>query len=209
MHDLAVEEIGDGREPDMRMRAPSCPRRQELGRPHLVEEDERPDHAAASPWQGAPHRSRRYRRARGTIDQLDRVAHAAHRRRRDPWVRKRLLMAGFLLRLRYPARWRRGPARGSIARRSRWRRTVQHWRRASALSTSSGSVPRASPEAPVRIFSTTLGLGLGEQRLQLLRQRPRRAWWMRIDSSSGTSPAKRSRWPTIDSSLGQRLLEGQ
>ncbi len=45
MQDLAVEQIGDRGEPDVRMRAHvDALAGQELGRPHLVEEDERADH---------------------------------------------------------------------------------------------------------------------------------------------------------------------
>ena len=48
MHDLAVEQIGDGRQPDVRMR-PHVDRarnaRREIDRTHVIEEDERPDHA--------------------------------------------------------------------------------------------------------------------------------------------------------------------
>ena len=49
-------EIGDRCEADMRVRADVDPLpRHELGRPHLVEEDERPDHAPAGGRQGAAH----------------------------------------------------------------------------------------------------------------------------------------------------------
>ena len=66
MLELAAIEIGDGGEADMGMRAHvDALSGEELGRPHLVEEDERPDHlpAAARAGRGAP-RSRRDR-ARG------------------------------------------------------------------------------------------------------------------------------------------------
>ena len=45
MHDLAVEQVGDGRQADMGM-GPHvhAGSEQELGRPHLVEEDEGADH---------------------------------------------------------------------------------------------------------------------------------------------------------------------
>ena len=47
MLELAAEEVGDGREADMGMRADvDALAGDELGRPHLVEEDERPDHLA-------------------------------------------------------------------------------------------------------------------------------------------------------------------
>jgi hypothetical protein len=56
MHDLAVEQEGDGGKPDMRMRphvdaVPGA----ELGRPEMVEDDERPDHARAPRRQRAMH----------------------------------------------------------------------------------------------------------------------------------------------------------
>ena len=58
MHDLAVEQIGDGRQPDMRMRPDiDRPRKagREVHRAHVVEEDERADHAALGEGQDAPH----------------------------------------------------------------------------------------------------------------------------------------------------------
>ena len=56
MHDAAVEQIGDGRKPDMRMRAHihALPG-DELHRPQLVEEDERPDHLPLAMRQRAAH----------------------------------------------------------------------------------------------------------------------------------------------------------
>ena len=57
VHDLAVEQIGDGREPDMRMRPHVEPGAgAEVRRPEIVEEDEGPDHARARRRQRAPHR---------------------------------------------------------------------------------------------------------------------------------------------------------
>ena len=54
MHDAAVEQIGDGREPDVRMRAHvHAVAGDELHRPHLVEEDERPDHLPLAVRQGS------------------------------------------------------------------------------------------------------------------------------------------------------------
>ena len=48
MHDLAVEKIGHGGEPDMRMRANVEPvAGAKFRRPEMVEKDERPDHARA------------------------------------------------------------------------------------------------------------------------------------------------------------------
>src|SRR5690606_23122743 len=55
--DLAVEEIGDGRKPDMRMRLDvERPAGMQQGWPHPVEEDERTDEPALARRQGAPHR---------------------------------------------------------------------------------------------------------------------------------------------------------
>jgi hypothetical protein len=54
VHDLAVEEIGDGREPDVGMRSHVDTRAdQELGRTHLIKEDERSDHLLARRGQRA------------------------------------------------------------------------------------------------------------------------------------------------------------
>jgi hypothetical protein len=56
MHDAAVEQIGDGRQPDVRMRAHvHAPPRHELHRPHLIEEDEGTDHLALAVRQRAAH----------------------------------------------------------------------------------------------------------------------------------------------------------
>ena len=45
MRDAAVKKVGDGGEPDMRMRANvHAPPRDKLYRPHLIEKDEGPDH---------------------------------------------------------------------------------------------------------------------------------------------------------------------
>ena len=56
MEDLALEQIGDGRQPDVGMRAHvDAAGQQELGRPHLVEEDERADHLPRRRRQRAPH----------------------------------------------------------------------------------------------------------------------------------------------------------
>ena len=56
MEHLALEQIGDGGEPDVRVRAHvDALADQELGRPHLVEEDEGPDHLLLRGRQGAPH----------------------------------------------------------------------------------------------------------------------------------------------------------
>ena len=56
VHDLAVEEIGDGGEPDMGVRAHvHALAEKELGRAHLVPEDERPNHLAPRGGQRAAH----------------------------------------------------------------------------------------------------------------------------------------------------------
>src|SRR4029434_8734295 len=56
MHDAALEEIGDGGEADMRMRAHvDAAAGRELDRAELVEEDERPDHTALRRRQHALH----------------------------------------------------------------------------------------------------------------------------------------------------------
>ena len=68
VHDLAVEQIGDGGEPDMRMRPHVEPvAGAELGRPEMVEEDERPDHARARRRQRAAHRE--------AVAEIDRARH--------------------------------------------------------------------------------------------------------------------------------------
>ena len=54
VHDAAVEQVGDGGEPDVRMRAHvHAAAGHELHRAHLVEEDERADHLALGVRQGA------------------------------------------------------------------------------------------------------------------------------------------------------------
>jgi hypothetical protein len=54
VQDLAVEQVGHGREADMRVRADvQPPPGQELARPHLVEEDEGADHLPLFRGQGA------------------------------------------------------------------------------------------------------------------------------------------------------------
>ena len=68
VHDLAVEQIGDGGEPDMRMRPHVEPvAGAEFRRPEMVEEDERPDHARARRGQRAPHRK--------AVAEIDRARH--------------------------------------------------------------------------------------------------------------------------------------
>ncbi len=56
VHDLAVEQVGHGRQPDVRVRAHvDAVSGDELHRAHLVEEDERPDHLALAVRQRAAH----------------------------------------------------------------------------------------------------------------------------------------------------------
>ena len=58
VHDLAVEQIGDGRKADVRMRPHidgARDARRELHRPHMIEEDERADHPPLRPGQHAPY----------------------------------------------------------------------------------------------------------------------------------------------------------
>jgi hypothetical protein len=55
VHDLALEQVGDGRQPDMRMGPHIQPvADQEFRRSHLVEEDEGADHAPLDRRQGPP-----------------------------------------------------------------------------------------------------------------------------------------------------------
>jgi hypothetical protein len=55
MQDFAFEQVGHGGEADMRMRAHIQARSgMQHRRPHLVEKDERTDHAPLGRWQGAP-----------------------------------------------------------------------------------------------------------------------------------------------------------
>ena len=56
MEHLALEQVGDGGEPDVRVRAHvDAVADQELGRAHLVEEDEGPDHLLLRGGQRAAH----------------------------------------------------------------------------------------------------------------------------------------------------------
>ena len=56
VHDAAVKQIGDGGEPDMRMRANvHALAGHELHRPEMVEEDEGADHLPLAVRQRAPH----------------------------------------------------------------------------------------------------------------------------------------------------------
>jgi hypothetical protein len=77
MHDLAVEQIGDRGEPDMGMRAyvDSGPD-EKLGRPHLIKEDERPDHLLARCGQRTAHGKAAQVASTGNDDLLDGLARA-------------------------------------------------------------------------------------------------------------------------------------
>src|ERR1700742_2046662 len=56
VHDAAVEQIGDGGEPDMRMRPHvHALAGDELHRAEMIEEDERANHLPFAVWQGASH----------------------------------------------------------------------------------------------------------------------------------------------------------
>src|SRR2546428_12244617 len=56
VQDLPLEQIGDGGEADVRMRPDvETPAGAERGRSHLIEEDERADHAPPPGGQGAAH----------------------------------------------------------------------------------------------------------------------------------------------------------
>src|SRR5579863_2784964 len=56
VNDLAVEQVGDGGQSDMRVwtHVQATPGAQ-YGRSHLIEEDKRPDHAALTAWEGPAH----------------------------------------------------------------------------------------------------------------------------------------------------------
>src|ERR1019366_10488081 len=56
MHDAAIEKIGDGRKPDMGMRANiHASASDELHRPHLIKENERTNHLTSGVWQRTVH----------------------------------------------------------------------------------------------------------------------------------------------------------
>ena len=56
MHDLALDQPGQGGETDMRVRPDiQPPARRQHGRAEMIEKHERPDHAALARRQGAPH----------------------------------------------------------------------------------------------------------------------------------------------------------
>ena len=76
MGDASFEQISDGREPDMRMRAHiHAAAGNELHRPHLVEEDEGPDHLAPAMRQGPAHGKAVAEIAHArNHDQLERIA---------------------------------------------------------------------------------------------------------------------------------------
>ena len=68
VHDLAVEQIGDGGKPDMRMRPHvEAVAGAKFRRPEMIEEDEGPDHARARRRQRAAHRE--------AVAEIDRARH--------------------------------------------------------------------------------------------------------------------------------------
>ena len=76
VHDRAVEQIGDGGKPDMRMRPHvHALARHELHRAEMIEEDEGPDHLPLAMRQRAPHRKAVAEIARARHDdEIERVA---------------------------------------------------------------------------------------------------------------------------------------
>jgi hypothetical protein len=82
---LALEQIGEGGEPDMRMRADVDVAREprgELRRPHVVEEDERPDHSMAMIGQHPTHLEPAEIPTTLVDDEFD---HGCLRLRAEPW----------------------------------------------------------------------------------------------------------------------------
>ena len=78
MEDAALEQVGDGRQPDMRMRPHrhAVAARRHGHRPEMVEEDERPDHAPLHARQHAAHGEARSQFVGAALDQkLDRIGH--------------------------------------------------------------------------------------------------------------------------------------
>ena len=125
VHDLAVEQIGDGGKPDMRMRPHVEPvAGAEFRRSEMIEEDERADHARSRGRQRAAHREvAEIDRARH--DHLsDRVALIVHRRRSGSLPGKKLMTRSYSISLaraseqpQRVAAWRSGaPARREAAR---------------------------------------------------------------------------------------------
>ena len=78
MHDAALEQIGDGCEPDVRMRTHiHSPSRDQLDRSHLIEEDKGTDHLAFAVRQRPAHGKTIAKIAHARHDnQLERVARA-------------------------------------------------------------------------------------------------------------------------------------
>ncbi len=72
MHDLALEQVGDRRQADVRVRADVDPHaRGEARRAHVVEEDEGADHAMGVEGQDAPHLESAQVLAPGVDDEVD------------------------------------------------------------------------------------------------------------------------------------------
>ena len=93
MQDLALEQVGEGRAVDVRMRAHvDALIGQELGRPHLVEEDERADHLPLGGRQGSAHRHlAEVHRARHDQGFDGSGARAVAERRLGAWIPAHLL----------------------------------------------------------------------------------------------------------------------
>src|SRR6185295_7061437 len=78
MEDATVEQVGDGRQPDMRMRANlhTVAAGRDDHRPEMVEEDERSDHPTLHTRQHASHRKPRTEVMGTSLDQqFDRIGH--------------------------------------------------------------------------------------------------------------------------------------
>ncbi len=76
VHDVAFEQVGHGRQVDVRMRADiDALARAEVGRPHMVEEDPRPDHAMLGERQDAANVKPAQVLFAGRDDPFDAVGH--------------------------------------------------------------------------------------------------------------------------------------
>src|SRR5262249_4558023 len=86
MHDLAVEQEGDGGEADMGMRPHiDALAGAKLRRPEMVEKDEGADHAPMHVGKGAAHRKVADVHAARHDHEVDRIGGPAHRPAQDPW----------------------------------------------------------------------------------------------------------------------------
>ena len=164
MHDLPVEQEGDGGEADMGMRPHvDALTGAKLGRPEMIEEDEGPDHAPLGVRERAAHREMADVYAARHHDEVDGVSgfriagrrilgrKEAHGRslRADPRLRS---LQETTVSCHYheggPTRWgNRVLPTSALARRV----PIKPWR---DQGTSSGSVPVGLPEASRVIFST-------------------------------------------------------